>query len=120
LQGKYWVPGENENTKRLKIWNDELDIAIKGKKEQYLKYLQNQDKKADYNKACAVANKLVRKANREAWDQYVSTLEHDIYGRQNFVYKVIKHLNKEEKRHSKHTGDKRRRMVFLFQKLIHK
>jgi hypothetical protein len=41
--------------------------------------------------------KLVQKASREAWDQYVSTLEHDIHGRQNFVYKVIKHLNKEGK-----------------------
>ena len=39
------------------------------------------------------------KINRESWDIYVSKLEHDLHGRQNMIYKIIKHrsTDKEEK-----------------------
>jgi hypothetical protein len=35
---------KREHTKRLKIWNDELDIANKEKREQYLEYFKTKRK----------------------------------------------------------------------------
>jgi hypothetical protein len=35
--------------------------------------------------------------NKESWDRFISRIEHDIFGKQNMAYKVLKHLNRTNK-----------------------
>lgn len=38
----------------------------------------------------------MRTANRDSWNKYISNVEQSLNGRQNFTYKVMKHLSEEE------------------------
>ena len=83
----------------LQIWNDDIEKIIKDKKTAYLKYLQlkTAESKVEYKYRCALARREVRKIKRNSWEKYVSDIEHDVHGRQEKAYKILKHLNKTEK-----------------------
>lgn len=85
--------------KGLYIWNEELGREIEEKRHLYLKWMSRQrpEDKEQYQAQARVVKNLVRQAHRESWDKYVSNIEHDIHGRQTSAYKIMKHLNKEEK-----------------------
>lgn len=40
---------------------------------------------------------MIREAHNVSWDKYISNIENDIHGRQRTAYKIMKHLNKDEK-----------------------
>ncbi len=39
----------------------------------------------------------MREAHRISWDNFISQIEQDVHGRQNFAYKVLKNFNRSEK-----------------------
>ncbi len=41
--------------------------------------------------------KIVREAHRISWDNFISQIEQDVHGRQNFTYKFLKNFNRSEK-----------------------
>ena len=40
---------------------------------------------------------IIRIVHNESWQIFVSNTENDIHGRQNMAYKVMKHMNKNER-----------------------
>ncbi len=58
--------------------------------------IPSQENKIDYKRKCAKAKKKIREAYRKSWDYYISCID-DAHGRQEYAYKVLKHLNKERK-----------------------
>jgi hypothetical protein len=36
-------------------------------------------------------------AHQESWEKFISTIEHDVHGRQQIAYKVIKSLNSTQR-----------------------
>lgn len=88
------------NKRRLKYWDDEIKELIDNKKQAYLKLMNqpdNQDLRIDYKRKSAVVKKKVRQIKRDSWEQYISEIEHDVNGRQDKAYKIMKYLNKEDK-----------------------
>lgn len=85
--------------KGLRIWNEELAEVINKKKISYKKYLQNPTlaNEEEYKAIRNTAKDLTRKAHQQSWERFVSNIEHDIHGRQTMAYKVLKHLNANEK-----------------------
>lgn len=57
----------------------------------------NIELKIEYKKRSALVKRSVRQITRDSWDKYISEIENDIHGRQNCAYKIMKHLNKEER-----------------------
>ena len=86
------------NNKSL-CWNEEIKQLIKEKKEAYLNFLSNRTdvNRTEYKYRCALVRKAVRKHKRNSWEKYVADLEHDVWGRQEKAYKILKYLNNEEK-----------------------
>lgn len=50
-----------------------------------------------YKNITAEVKRICRKNNQDSWDRFISNVEDDIHGRQEFAYKMMKHLNKTEK-----------------------
>lgn len=69
FQGRRGSAQYKGKTKRLKFGMMSYTLLLRKEKEHYFKYLQIQDKTADYKKARAAVKRLVRKANREASDR---------------------------------------------------
>jgi hypothetical protein len=40
---------------------------------------------------------MIKAAHQESWNAYISNIEHDVYGYQSNAYKILKHLNKDQK-----------------------
>jgi hypothetical protein len=40
---------------------------------------------------------MVKAAHQESWDNYISSIEHDVHGHQLNAYKIMKHHNTAEK-----------------------
>lgn len=85
--------------KGLRIWNPEIENAIKEKQKAYKQWLQqkNEESKQIYKEKRNQAKTIVRNAHQNSWEKFISEIEDDIHGRQDFAYKVIKQLNKTEK-----------------------
>lgn len=85
--------------KGLKIWTEELEQAIKDKKIAYHKYLQTPSVQNEetYKSKRNTAKAIARRAHQQYWDIFVSNIEHDLHGRQEVAYKIIKHLNSQER-----------------------
>lgn len=83
----------------LRIWNDEIEAAIKGKQAAYIAHLQaNTDESKElYKEKRNYATQLIRHAHQQSWDQMITTIEHDIHGRQALAYKMMKHFNTSER-----------------------
>jgi hypothetical protein len=83
----------------LRIWNEEIETAIQEKKKAYLTYLQKRTPSAaeKYKEQRNIAKKVVRQTNQQSWEKFISEIEHNIHGRQQFTYKIMKHLNNQEK-----------------------
>lgn len=85
--------------KGLRIWNEEIEKAIKEKKIAYNKYIQlsTPESYTDYKSKRNYAKDLTRTAHQQSWEKYVSEIEHDVHGRQLVAYKILKHLSSSEK-----------------------
>lgn len=85
--------------KGLRIWNRNIEEAIKEKQEAYLQWLQQKTDlaKEKYKEKRNKAKTIVREAHQQSWNKFISEIENDIHGNQTFSYKVLKHLNKSEK-----------------------
>lgn len=93
----------------LRIWNDEIEQAIKEKQQAYLRTLQNNSEEIReiYVEKRNRARAIVRRAHQESWDRLISNIEHDIHGRQEVAYKLMRQLNKQERDTARlHTIDK--------------
>lgn len=90
---------KNRRRKGLRIWTPEIAAAIEEKKEAYKKMLQlnTEETKEIYKQKRNYSKILVTKAHQESWDRFVSNIENDIHGRQEIAYKIMRHLNTEEK-----------------------
>lgn len=88
---------KNYNKKRLKVWNDDIAKLVKDKKDAYLKYLnlKTDENLIEYKKLSAIVRREVRKIKRTSWEKYISDIEHDVHGRQDKAYKILKHLNNQ-------------------------
>jgi hypothetical protein len=45
-----------------------------------------------------VVKKEVRRVERQSWETFVSRIEHGVHGRQTKAYKILKELNKNERK----------------------
>lgn len=83
----------------MKIWNEEIQKAIKDKEKAYNEYLQKNsiEAKEQYHKIRNETKAIVRKAHRTSWDMFINRVEHDVHGRQEIAFKLMKHLNREER-----------------------
>ena len=78
----------------------ELEALVKEKKEGYLKFINNRtdENRTDYKKKnSATVRKHIRTLNINHWDKYTAEIEHNVYGRQDRVFKFIRKLNFQEK-----------------------
>ena len=85
--------------KGLRVLNEEIANAIKDKKSAHLQFLQWQTDEAReiYRRKRNEVKIIVRKVHQEFWDIFISTVDHDVHGRQMMAYKVLKHLDSEER-----------------------
>jgi hypothetical protein len=83
--------------RRLKIWNEMLEEAVKSKKETYLTWLSGKkyEDYIEYKRKRAMFRKLSRESNRESWEQFVKRFEYDATGAQRFIFKVFRNLRNE-------------------------
>jgi hypothetical protein len=90
---------KRKNPKRLRIWNEEIETTIQEKKKAYLTYLQERTPSAEkkYKEKRNIAKKIVRQTHQQSWEKFISEIEHDIHGRQQLAYKIMRHLNNQEK-----------------------
>lgn len=81
------------------MWNEEIAKAVEEKKKAYHRYLQlnTEEAKQAYKAKRNMAKSLVRKLNDASWNKFIGDVEHDLHGRQLFAYKLLKHLNQNEK-----------------------
>jgi len=84
--------------RRLILWNEDIKNLIENKK-AYLRYLttRSETDKLEYKRLVAIVKRETRKIKRQYWETFVSTIEHDLHGRQINVYKIIRNLNRTEK-----------------------
>jgi hypothetical protein len=85
--------------KGLKIWNDEIAAAIKGKKEAYNILLQTktEEENSIYKLKRNTAKTIVNKTHQESWERFIAMIETDIHGRQTLAYKVMRYSNNVER-----------------------
>jgi hypothetical protein len=91
---------KRKNPKRLRIWNEEIETATREEKRLfniYTKKKRTPSAEGKYKEKRNIAKKVVRQAHQQSWEKFISEIEHDIHGRQQFVYKIMKHLNNQEK-----------------------
>jgi hypothetical protein len=69
-----------------------MEAAINQKRKAYLNDLQKQTEEAknNYKTHRNIAKHKVRMAHQESWEKFISITEHDVHGRQQIAYKVIK------------------------------
>lgn len=69
--------------KGLKIWNTEIENAIKEKQKAYKQWLQqnNEESKHIYKEKRNQAKTIVRNAHQRSWEKFISEIEDDIHGR---------------------------------------
>lgn len=67
--------------KGLKIWNREIEEAIKEKQRLYKFWLQNQsdDNRLLYNRAKNYARTVIRQAQQISWENFITTVERRTY-----------------------------------------
>ncbi|KAJ4444214.1 hypothetical protein ANN_06005 [Periplaneta americana] len=77
--------------------NDDIAKLVKDKKAAYLKYLnlKTDENLIEYKKLSAIVSREVRKIKRTSWEKYIGDIEHDVHGRQDKAYKILKHLNNQ-------------------------
>jgi hypothetical protein len=51
----------------------------------------------EYKMIRAVVKRETRRLNRNSWDTHISNIEHDLHGRQETAYKIVRELNKTER-----------------------
>ena len=87
------------NKKGLRVWNEELLIAINEKQKAYIEFLQKNTQQARdlFTYKRNYSKQLTRKVHRDSWGKFISDIEHNVHGRQSFAYKVMRHLNRTEK-----------------------
>lgn len=91
---------KTSNRKRgLKIWNTEIANSIKEKQDAYKSYLQTRTDEAweIYKQKRNKTKNLIKRSHSESWERFIASIEHDIHGRQNVAFKLMKHMNKAEK-----------------------
>lgn len=83
----------------LKIWNDEISVAVNEKQTAYIKLLQNRtlQNENDYKEKRNKVKSISKKLKEEHWDKLISNIEDDVHGRQEMAYKLMKYMNKEER-----------------------
>lgn len=87
------------NNKKIIPWSEEQQKAVEDKNKAYHKWLQNRTErnKLEYNRMTQTVKDLNRQAQQNRWDTFISKIENDVHGRQQMAYKIMKHLNSEEK-----------------------
>jgi len=85
--------------RRLILWNEDNKNLIENKKKVCLQYVttRSETDKIEYKRLVAIVKRETRKIKRQCWETFVSTIEHDVRGRQINGYKIIKKLNRTEK-----------------------
>lgn len=93
------VLGKRPNRKGLNIWNEEIRDAINEKQKTFKIWLNNptDNNKENYRKARKHAKKVTRQASQQAWEAFISKVENDLHGRQEFAYKFLKSMGKTQK-----------------------
>ena len=73
---------------------------IENRKKAYLQYLttRSETDKLEYKRLVAIVKREIRKIKRQYSETFVSRIEHDLHGRQINAYKIIRNLNKIEKK----------------------
>jgi len=103
LQAANETTGKRKNIRhkrRLILWNEDIKNLIENEKKVCLRYLTTRSEtgKIDYKRLVAIVKRETRKIKRQRWETFVSRIEHDLHGRQINAYKIIKNLNRTEKR----------------------
>jgi hypothetical protein len=80
--------------KCLYFWHAENQLAIQEKKLAYVKWLQT---KTQEDHKAAKAKRAVKIAHQKNLDSCISNIGNYVYGRQLNVYKLMKHLDSENK-----------------------
>ena len=57
-----------------------------------------------YNTQMRLTKSLVKRAHKESWERYVSSIENDVHGQENAAYKITKHLNSRQSVTAKKEG----------------
>ena len=118
------VLGTRRNVKKkkgLNYWNEEIERAIKEKKIAYMRYLQDrsQENERNYKLKRNIAKAKVKESNQESWNKFLATIEHDIYGRQNIAWKVMRHLKSTDRDVAKLTCIPKEEWTKYYSELLH-
>ena len=76
----------------LRLWNDEVSKATEEKKRAYHMYVQLNTDEAKYinKKKRNRAKGLVKRVHDESQNLFITSIEHNVHGRQLVDYKMIK------------------------------
>lgn len=91
-----------ENKKEKRITNIEWRFHksyTHTKEDAYLKWLSNRtlENREKCRQAIRETKRIRKQLTQTRWNIFISRIEHDVHSRQAIAYKIIKHLNKEER-----------------------
>jgi len=91
---------KSRHKSRLNLCNEDIKNLIENKKKTYLRYVTtgSETDKLECKRLVANLKRETRKIKRQCWETFVSRIERDLHGRQINAYKIIRNLNRTEKR----------------------